>query len=122
MSNTYKIVFAGPVRAGKSTGIQALSDIPVVDTEASATDDTAALKPTTTVALDYGLMNLPNRHQVLLYGTPGQERFDFMCDILARDALGLVLMLDASSRDPESNLRNYTEAYRQLIDDSTMIV
>src|SRR5690625_1409212 len=122
MSNTYKIVFAGPVGAGKSTGIQALSDIPVVDTEASATDDTAALKPTTTVAMDYGLMKLPNGDQVRLYGTLGQKRFDFMWDILARDALGLVLMLDVSSRDPVADLRNYSEEFRQLIDDSTMIV
>src|SRR5690625_1547332 len=122
MSNTYKIVFAGPVGAGKSTGIQALSDIPVVDTEASATDDTAALKPTTTVAMDYGLMKLPNGDQVRLYGTPGQKRFDFMWDILARDALGLVLMLKADAPNPVNDLRLYVGEFRQLIDETSLVV
>ena len=39
MATTYKLVFAGPVGAGKTTAIQSLSDIEVVRTEASATDD-----------------------------------------------------------------------------------
>src|SRR5690625_1422422 len=122
MSNIYNILFTCPVGSGKTTAIHSLSDIGVVSTEASASDDVKSLKPTTTVAMDYGLMKLPNADQVRLYGTPGQKRFDFMWDILARDALGLVLMLDASSRDPVADLRNYTEEFRQLIDDSTMIV
>src|SRR5690625_6233998 len=89
MSNIYKILFTGPVGSDKTTAIQSLSDIGVVSTEASASDDVKSLKPTTTVAMDYGLMKLPNGDQVRLYGTPGQKRFDFMWDILARDALGL---------------------------------
>ena len=81
MANIYKIVFAGPVGAGKTTAIKSLSDIEVVSTDASATDDVKLMKATTTVAMDYGLMRLDNGYQVRLYGTPGQKRFDFMWDI-----------------------------------------
>ena len=58
MANIYKIVFAGPVGAGKTTAIKSLSDIEVVSTDASATDDVKLMKATTTVAMDYGLMRL----------------------------------------------------------------
>ncbi|HLS05249.1 MAG TPA: ATP/GTP-binding protein [Wenzhouxiangella sp.] len=122
MANIYKIVFAGPVGAGKSTAIETLSDIAVVATEAAATDDVGDLKPTTTVAMDYGLMKLSNGDQVRLYGTPGQKRFDFMWDILSRDALGLVLMLDASAADAVADLNKYVSEFRQLIDDTTLVV
>ena len=80
----YKLVFAGPVGAGKTTAVQSLSDIEVVSTESVATDETRRLKRTTTVAMDYGVMRLDNGDQVHLYGTPGQKRFDFMWDILKR--------------------------------------
>ena len=51
---SYKLVFAGPVGAGKTTAIQSLSDIEVVRTEARASDDVKKLKDNTTVAMDYG--------------------------------------------------------------------
>lgn len=54
MHTQYKIVFAGPVGAGKTTAIQSLSDIEVVSTEARASDVVRQLKSTTTVAMDYG--------------------------------------------------------------------
>src|SRR5690606_3823761 len=80
--NTYKILFTGPVGAGKTTAITSLSDTPPVLTESLASDGTMRRKPTTTVALDYGVMRLSVKDQLHLYGTPGQERFDFMWDIL----------------------------------------
>src|SRR5690625_1475051 len=112
MSNIYNILFTCPVGSGKTTAIHSLSDIGVVSTEASASDDVKSLKPTTTVAMDYGLMKLPNADQVRLYGTPGQKRFDFMWDILARDALGLVLMLKADAPNPVDDLRLRSEERR----------
>ena len=105
MAQVYKLVFAGPVGAGKTTAIQTLSDIEVVSTDTQATDDVRLLKNTTTVAMDYGLMKLATGDQVRLYGTPGQQRFDFMWEILSENALGLVLMLKASAPDPVADLR-----------------
>lgn len=122
MANVYKLVFAGPVGAGKTTAIQSLSDIEVVRTEANATDEVRLLKQTTTVAMDYGRMNLPNGDQVRLFGTPGQKRFDFMWDILTENALGLVLMLNAASPDPVDDLRSYVTAFRSFIDSTALVV
>ena len=73
MASVYKIVFAGPVGSGKTRAVKTLSDIEVVSTEADATDDVKNLKHQTTVAMDYGVMNLANGDKVRLYGTPGQE-------------------------------------------------
>ena len=119
---SYKLVFAGPVGAGKTTAIQSLSDIEVVRTEARASDDVKKLKDNTTVAMDYGLMKLASGDQVRLYGAPGQKRFDFMWEILTENALGLVLMLKASAPDPVADLRQYIQAFRSLIDETALVV
>ena len=89
-----KIIFTGPVGVGKTTAIAALSDEPPIQTDASASDMTAVRKGYTTVAMDYGLIQLDENTKIHLYGTPGQERFDFMWDILSQGSMGLILLLD----------------------------
>ena len=49
-----KIVFTGPMGAGKTTAIAALSDSAPVATEVHNADRASADKETTTVALDFG--------------------------------------------------------------------
>jgi signal recognition particle receptor subunit beta len=85
----YKIIFTGPVGVGKTTAIQSISDVPPIKTDAAAGDMTKARKSETTVAMDYGIMHLDDGEKIHLYGTPGQERFDFMWDILSVGGLGL---------------------------------
>ena len=85
-----KLVISGPVGAGKTTFVQALSETEVISTEADATEDIG--KPTTTVAFDFGTLNIDGQ-ELHLYGTPGQDRFDFMWDVLCEGALGLVLLV-----------------------------
>ena len=79
----YKIVFGGSMGAGKSSAIQALSDIPVLTTEALNTDTAAHQKMQTTVGIDYGEITLEDGLQIGLYGTPGQDRFDFMWSVIS---------------------------------------
>ena len=74
----------------RKAAIAALSDIPPVSTDAAASDMTKERKASTTVALDYGVMNLPGGEKIHLYGTPGQERFDFMWEILSEGMLGFI--------------------------------
>lgn len=111
----HKIVFAGPVGAGKTTAIGAISDIPVVGTEAAATDEVARRKPNTTVAMDYGVLHLPGGMNVHLYGTPGQERFSFMWDILTVGAIGLVLLIDCARPKPLEDLDFYLDAFGPFV-------
>ncbi|MDT7837709.1 GTP-binding protein [Aquabacterium sp. OR-4] len=122
MSQIHKIVFVGPVGAGKTQAIRTLSDIEVVSTEARASDEVQQLKPQTTVAMDYGVLHLDNGDRVRLYGTPGQERFDFMWDILTEHALGLVMLVRATAPDPLNDLRLCVSAFRRVIDDTALVV
>jgi signal recognition particle receptor subunit beta len=110
-----KIIFAGPVGAGKTTAIGAVSDILVVGTEARASDDVAQRKNTTTVAMDYGVLNLADGEKVHLYGTPGQERFSFMWEILSEGAMGFVILIDSARPDPMADFELYVNAFRKLI-------
>ncbi len=114
MSN-YKIIFTGPVGAGKTTAISSLSDIPVLGTDEMASDMTVHRKQTTTVAMDYGLMKLDAGERIHLYGTPGQERFDFMWQILTKGGIGLVLLLDNSRADPFQDMRFFINSFEDFI-------
>ncbi len=118
----HKILFGGPVGAGKTTAIGVISDIPVVSTEARPSDETARLKASTTVAMDYGILNLEGGAKVHLYGTPGQERFSFMWDILAAGGIGFVLLLDNTRPDPLADLEFYLDKFGNLIRQSAVVI
>jgi uncharacterized protein len=118
----HKIIFAGPVGAGKTTAIGVISDIPAITTDEMASDMTTDRKPSTTVAMDYGLMKLDGCERVHLYGTPGQERFDFMWDILTTGGLGLVLLLDNTRGNPFNDMSFFVGAFREFIDQTRLVV
>lgn len=122
MKTQYKIVFSGPVGAGKTTAIAAISDRPPVSTEQKATDETRKLKKTTTVAMDYGSIRLPDGQLINLYGTPGQKRFDFMWSLLSDGAIGLVVVIDHSAENPLADLVNYIEAFREAFTQHNIVV
>ncbi|WP_299410664.1 ATP/GTP-binding protein [Acaryochloris sp. IP29b_bin.148] len=93
--NILKIVVTGPVGAGKTTFIRTISEIEVIDTDRKPTDETAQMKSGTTVAMDFGRITLGDEMWVQIYGTPGQQRFDFMWDLLIQGAHGYVLLVPA---------------------------
>jgi signal recognition particle receptor subunit beta len=90
-----RLVVTGTVGAGKSTFIRSVSEIAVVDTDRITTDESAAIKKKTTVAMDFGRLQFAPDMAMHLYGTPGQSRFDFMWDILIRKAHAYILLVDA---------------------------
>jgi uncharacterized protein len=118
----YKIIFTGPVGAGKTTAIHSISDVPPIKTDASASDMTKARKAGTTVAMDYGIMNLDDGEKIHLYGTPGQERFDFMWDILVTGGIGLVLLLDNTRADPFKDMRFFLDAFKKFISETNVAI
>lgn len=122
-----KIIFIGPVGAGKTSAIQAVSEIDCVNTEAKiSVDKVSENKETTTVAIDYGRLTTDANEKAHLYGAPGQSRFDFMWDMLseeiAYDANGVVLMLDNARECPQEDLKYYLNAFSHLIEGKSLVV
>lgn len=118
----YKIIFTGPVGAGKTTAIHSISDVPPIKTDASASDMTKARKASTTVAMDYGIINLEDGEKIHLYGTPGQERFDFMWDILVTGGIGLILLLDNTRADPFKDMRFFLDTFKKFIAETNVAI
>ncbi len=120
--NVYKIVFAGPVGAGKTTSIASISDIEPFTTEEFATDDVKDLKDKTTVAMDYGLMELGSGEHIHLYGVPGQARFDFMWEIITEGGIGLILLLNNENKNPLDEMDFYIDSFKEFIDKTSMAI
>lgn len=118
----HKIIFTGPVGAGKTTAIASISDIEPIRTDEHASDMTQKRKSATTVAMDYGMIRLGPKEKVHLYGTPGQERFDFMWDILTKGGIGLVLLLDNTRPTPFEDMRFYIKAFKEFIDGTRLVI
>jgi signal recognition particle receptor subunit beta len=97
-----KIIIAGGFGTGKTTMVASVSEIPPLTTEEVLTEASAGVddlsgvegKSTTTVALDFGRITLSRRHVLYLFGTPGQDRFWFMWNDLARGAIGTIVLVD----------------------------
>src|SRR5947208_13488544 len=109
-----KIVVTGPFSAGKTTLIRTISEITVLSTEKDITDDTRSRKAETTVAMDFGRITIDRDLVLYLFGTPGQDRFDFMWEILGEGMLGYVLLVDASRPDSLDEARGILESSRQM--------
>ena len=95
-----KIVISGLFAAGKTQFINTVSEIKTVTTEKKTTGAESKIKDHTTVAMDFGKIRIDDEHELYLFGTPGQARFDFMWEILGEGALGIIILVD--STDPAS--------------------
>ncbi len=118
----FKIIFAGPVGSGKTSAIATLSDDKPVCTNQNASDMTRLRKSETTVAMDYGTMALDGIEKIHLYGTPGQERFDFMWELLTKNGLGLILLLDNTRRDPLNDMAFFLNAFKDYINHTAVAI
>lgn len=117
-----KFIFTGTPGAGKTTAIAAISDFPPVSTDASVTDELIEVKEGTTVAMDFGELTLDSGERIGLYGTPGQERFRHMWEILINGGLGLIILVDNSRPDPIADLKIYLDNFKQFILDTGAVI
>lgn len=98
-----KIVVFGAYNAGKSTFIRA------IDSESHHIEANKCDIPTT-VGLDFGRTVINNR-KIYLFGTPGQERFEFVREILSRGMDGAIIVAD-TTRDPDELTERICETLR----------
>ncbi|MER5887776.1 ATP/GTP-binding protein [Streptomyces sp. NPDC001941] len=121
-----KVVVAGGFGAGKTTFVASVSEIDPLTTEEVLTDpgstidslDGVAAKTTTTVALDFGRITLPSPDPaeqpvvLMLFGTPGQDRFRPMWDSVADGAHGAVVLADTRRLADCFNAIDYFERHQ----------
>jgi len=85
-----KIVVTGPPEAGKSRFVANATELGM------SVDRTGPGGDVTTVAMDFGWLHWQD-FDITLYGTPGQPRFDPMLPVILRNAMGVVLLVDAAN-------------------------
>lgn len=99
------IFFTGGSGAGKSTAIASLADAPPA-LAAGAGDGLPA-------GMDLGHIRLDAGRQVRLLGSPGQRGFDFAWCAVARDALGVVILVDNTRPDPLADLGLFLDGFSE---------
>lgn len=125
-----KIVVTGPFAAGKTTMVSKLGGPGAqVHTETHVSDETAALKAFTTVSLDFASVLVPppagqsgTPTQVHLFGTPGQERFEFMWRVLAKGMRGYVVLVDTSRQFSVDDAKLILGRFRQISPGTPFVV
>src|SRR5437763_4975855 len=109
-----KIVVTGPFSAGKTTLIRTISEITVLSTEKGITDETRSRKTDTTVAMDFGRITIDRDLVLYLFGRPGQDRFDFMWEILGEGMLGYILLVDGDRAESLDESVGILAAFRKM--------
>ena len=106
----HTIIITGSVGAGKTTAINAVSEVPPIALDV-ANNDFGVDKGTTTVDIDYGQLTLDNGDRVRLFGTPSQSRFSFVWQMISKGALGLIILTDNSRPDALADLNLYLDGF-----------
>ncbi|MTK63791.1 MAG: GTP-binding protein [Methanobacterium sp.] len=88
-----KIVVLGSYNSGKTTTLENICQ-----------KKTKIEYKGTTIALDYGNVMIQDE-KIHIFGSPGQERFEFMREILAHKIDGAIVVIDSSKGLVESDER-----------------
>lgn len=85
-----KLLVTGPYNAGKSSFVKSIAP------DSVSVDRMALAQVPTTIAMDIGHVE----HKGFIadvFGTPGQERFDLILDVLSKEAVGAFILVDSTA-------------------------
>lgn len=122
MTIRHKIIIVGPVGSGKTTAVRAVTNDHCLVTDVKVTDVASIRKGMTTVAMDFGVVPIGENEAIHLYGAPGQERFDFMWEIISIGVCGVVLLIDNSRNYPQRDLKAFISAFDKQIQTTRFIL
>ena len=109
-----KILVAGPFASGKTTFIKMLTKEKALGTEKKIFhNEEKKTKSTTTVAMDFGEYSY-NGEKIAIFGIPGQERFAFMWPVLAKNAAGIIYLLDSADEKYWYQLFEQINTFRKV--------
>ncbi len=103
------VLVVGSPGSGKTSAIEAASDQAIESAEVMASDGASAVGRRTRIALDYGEHALSDGLRLRLFGMPGQLRFVHMIEESLGSADGVLLLVNAASKDPLGDVRMYGE-------------
>ena len=123
-----KILVTGTFNTGKTEFIRSISEIDPVSTEKRITSYNGKRKSyngkgksyngkrksETTVAMDFGRITVDEGLVLYLFGTPGQEQFDFMWDLLSEGILGYIIVVDSADVESLGHTREMLEFFAPL--------
>jgi small GTP-binding protein len=99
MVKEVKVLVTGPYRAGKSSLINLMTNGNAINID----------KKGTTVCMDYGNVDVDGV-RLHLFGTPGQERFAVVREVLSRGMRILVMVVDSTKPDSISQAKRILTA------------
>jgi uncharacterized protein len=102
-----KIVVTGPPESGKSRFVANATELGM------SVDRTGIGGDVTTVAMDFGWLHWQD-FDITLYGTPGQPRFDPMLPVILHNAMGVVLLVDATNPEQLTRARHLYKTIAKL--------
>jgi uncharacterized protein len=106
-----KLCVIGPFGVGKTTFIRAISETPVVETEVHMPINDGQ-KTTTTVGIDFGTVTIGDAFELLLFGVPGQLRFEAVWKTCLSGTRASILLIDGAN----PNWREDFQFYRGVIE------
>ncbi|MBN2224139.1 MAG: ATP/GTP-binding protein [Deltaproteobacteria bacterium] len=119
--NRFKVVVTGPFNSGKTQFIKTVSEIDVVSTERKVTlPEHAAIKGETTVAMDFGRITLGSQ-KIYLFGTPGQQQFDFMWEVLTENMIGFIVVVDSTDPKRFKEAREIIRFFKDILEEPFVV-
>ncbi|MEM0445107.1 MAG: GTP-binding protein [Nitrososphaerota archaeon] len=119
---SYKVIVTGPFNSGKTTLVKTLCELSMTTEREITRTEERTKKTTTTVGMDFGVVDLGDGYYVRLFGTPGQKRFSFVWHILAKGMHGYIMMVDSADESSILEAQEVLWEFRRTYPDTPYVI